>query len=619
MLEQKNINKSEDVMGIRIEDFLRYTNLPKGYFDVNFEISDKYKEEKEAYLKLLKLVDGSEFETWKQEQIRLKIDELLPELEKNFDTISLIFKYYEGANLKGVQEELDEMMNRLNDDLFIATIDDWVSFSTDEGDKWTKLRETPRDKFYRVRGVESVNTDIQNNPNELFHIPLSKKAFTNNERFSIAGFPSLYLSSMLPLAWQECGYPPKYYYSEFQYEKLCSVENRDLEKELKFLALYSPYEIYVWGSALKYNKFEWWLEVISRYIKQYPLILACSFVNHSGKVSYKQEYIVPQMLMQWVQRNPDKVQGISYFTCVDISMMPSRWCAYNVVIPAQPPYDEKKYSIKLKEDFCWSRPKYYEVPIIDSSANKNDRETLYKFIGKIKDVIRKLYMPTVYREYLDEILEACTYLYNMLLRGKSTDMQLLIHCMNLLNRYYNKITKQSVEQLILNVDKDKLHDPYLMDFDEVTNKLKEIVDEFTQNDKDCKGVCAIIEKYRNTIWNDIHCGSVINILYTEKDCLDDVLAWFHENHIIHSTMKLQSDESSVKYIKSVCAEIGISVDELWGTHVENDEYMEVHMHEIKSPIFIRSNDISIYSPAGTKSYDYLKIGFDETELSERLL
>lgn len=41
----------------------------------------------------------------------------------------------------------------------------------------------------------------------LFHIPLSKRACSNNERFSLVGFPSLYLSTMLPLAWQECGYP----------------------------------------------------------------------------------------------------------------------------------------------------------------------------------------------------------------------------------------------------------------------------------------------------------------------------------------------------------------------------------------------------------------------------
>lgn len=47
------------------------------------------------------------------------------------------------------------------------------------------------------------------------------------------------------------------------------------------------------------------------------------------------------MLMQWVQRNSSKVQGIEYFTGADISMRTSEWCAYNIVIPAMPPYDDK--------------------------------------------------------------------------------------------------------------------------------------------------------------------------------------------------------------------------------------------------------------------------------------
>ena len=62
----------------------------------------------------------------------------------------------------------------------------------------------------------------------------------------MAGFPSLYLSTALPLAWQECGYPQKYYYSEYKYEKMWDKE-RNYEEELKFLALYSPREICWWG------------------------------------------------------------------------------------------------------------------------------------------------------------------------------------------------------------------------------------------------------------------------------------------------------------------------------------------------------------------------------------
>ena len=53
--------------------------------------------------------------------------------------------------------------------------------------------------------------------------------------------------------------------------------------------------------------------------------------------------------------------------------------------------------------------------------------------------------------------------------------------------------------------------------------------------------------------------------------------------------------------------------------VENDEWMKQHIQEIKTPIFVRANNVSIYSPAGSKLYDYLQIGFDIELLSKNLL
>ena len=91
-------------------------------------------------------------------------------------------------------------------------MDDWNEIDTPDGKRYTKFRLRSGELFYRVRSVEGTRKDIESNPDELFHIPLSKKALTNNERFSLAGFPSLYLATMLPLAWQESGYPQRYYY-----------------------------------------------------------------------------------------------------------------------------------------------------------------------------------------------------------------------------------------------------------------------------------------------------------------------------------------------------------------------------------------------------------------------
>ena len=201
-------------MSIRVEDCLKKTKLPKRYFNDKFDIAEKFREEAAEYLKLLKLIDGSEFEPDKADMIRNGIEDVTDEIQKNITAIMNIFAYHEEANPKAAQEEIDAMMERMKNDMFIVSIDDWLKLNTNGKAIYTQIRLTPGSRFYRVRAVNEETPSIQSNPDELFHIPLSKKAFVNNERFSLAGFPSLYLSSMLPLAWQECGYPKKYYYSE---------------------------------------------------------------------------------------------------------------------------------------------------------------------------------------------------------------------------------------------------------------------------------------------------------------------------------------------------------------------------------------------------------------------
>ena len=608
-------------MSIRVEDCLRKITLPKRYFNDKFDIAEKFREEAEEYLKLLKLIDGSEFEPDKADMIRNGIEDVTDEIQKNINAIINIFAYHEEANPKAAQEEIDAMMKRMKNDVFIVSIDDWLKLNTKGKSIYTQLRLTPGSRFYRVRAVNEETASIQNNPDELFHIPLSKKAFVNNERFSLAGFPSLYLSSMLPLAWQECGYPKKYYYSEYQYEKLNSSRgNRAREDELKFLGLYSPDEIYDWGTAVKYNHFGLWLEVVMRYLKQYPLVLACSFVNQSGKVTYKQEYIIPQLLMQWVQRNNDAVQGIAYFTCSDLTMLNSRWCAYNIVIPATGPYDDKKYSKRLREAFGWSQPKYYEVPLVDSTHNRIDREHLYTFIEQIREDMREIYFSHQYVDYLLEVLELCCCLYNILEASDTIDMQLALHVMELINKSYSQLNKEKADSIIkeVNEKKDSVSGLEKIDFDKADVAFRNIVQEFTSEDRSRKGIKYIIEKYRRTIWNDFGDGSRIAILYTEKDDLEEAIEWLHDHHCLYFLRKLEADDETIKYIKGICKEAGFELDQLWGMQVGDDEWLKQNMEKIKSPVFVRANDVSINSPDNAKMYDYIQVGFDGGELKEKL-
>ena len=126
-------------------------------------------------------------------------------------SIKNIFDYYDNSDFKKVQEEFDYLMIGIQNELFICSINEHVKINVNGLTKTTSFRLSPKHEFFRVRTVNARSTIIEHNADELFHLPMTKRAQSNNERFSIAGFPSLYLASMLQLAWQESGYPSEYY------------------------------------------------------------------------------------------------------------------------------------------------------------------------------------------------------------------------------------------------------------------------------------------------------------------------------------------------------------------------------------------------------------------------
>ena len=204
-------------MSLKIEDILQKLTLPKRYFDNDFVIYEKLKDEASTFISLLEQCDGKEFDTDGEAAISGRMPDILGVARKNIELLLEAVEYYENADHKAAQEAFDDLMELMKDDVFISTIDDFVRLIFDGKTYWPSFRITRGSRYYRVRAADYESSSILENADELFHLPLSKRANANNERFSIAGFPSLYLSTMLPLAWQESGYPQKYYYSEFQY------------------------------------------------------------------------------------------------------------------------------------------------------------------------------------------------------------------------------------------------------------------------------------------------------------------------------------------------------------------------------------------------------------------
>lgn len=610
-------------MNLKIEDLMKKITLPKRYFSNNFIISEKFREEKKKFLSLVGQCKGNEFEDDKKSKIEEGISQVIQVADDVSNMILGIFDCYENADCKKAQELMDGLMSWLEEDIFIGSIDDRVCINCNGQNYYTRFRMTPGYRFFRVRAVDYESTAIQKNADELFHVPLSKRAYSNNERFSLVGFPSLYLSTMLPLAWQECGYPQKYYYSEYQYKYSIDIDSgkRSLENELKFLLLYSPTEIAIWGTSVKYNNFALWLEVVTRYLKAYPLILACSFVNQSGKVPYKQEYIIPQMLMQWIQRNSSKVQGIEYFTCADTSMRTSEWCAYNIVIPAMAPYDDKKYSIPLREKFCWTLPQFYSVPVLDKSYNEADREFIYNLVSDIRSAMRTHFFPSKYHDTLIKMINICGCLMSLFENQNTVDMQLVLYVLNSLSENISSIKRMQLDRDIeteMKKDKDiKFIDE--SDLSDTYTSFKKIYYNFVSNSGSSECIEQIVRKHKDLCWNDLHPHSEVMVVCYDESEIKEATKWLEEKHVLYSVCKIDSSNKSIERLKKIALDAKVSLDDFWECHVEDDEWIRNNIDRIKTLIFIKLNDVSIYSKSGTRSVEIVSIGFDKDILTDKLM
>lgn len=605
-----------------IDDFLRKITLPKRYFGGNFVITEKFKEEERSFFDNFVQCDGSEFSESEHQKAMAVLSDIRHSIEQNFAFISEVFAYHESADPKASQIAFDTLMENIKDDLFIGTIDDWIKI--DVGDKcfYTSIRVSQGHEFFRVRPTEFFSDEVSGNADEMFHIPISKRQNASNGRFSLAGFPSLYLSTMLPLAWQETGYPTKYYYSEYQYEYSYdkSSGKRYMPDELQFISLYSPNEINFWGKSVKYNNFDLWLKVISRYLKTYPLMLACSFVNSSGSAPYKQEYIIPQMLMQWIQRNSANVQGITYFTCLETSAITDGWCAYNIALPALKPHDEKMYSIRLKERFNWSKPAYYSIPVIDKELNEPDRKLIDDFIREITGAISTLNFPDKLRDCLREILNISSCMQSLFDYASSTDMRLVLHMLSSIRSNYQNISKISLDKRIAEAKTDTSSPTikHHKSLDDVCKVFTQFYNRFVECGNNTGEICKLIDKYTLMTWNNLAPKSFLHILFTDFHGMDELTNWLKNNHILYFYYLLKPDDNTVVTLKEIAESQGISMDDFFGTPAGDDEWIKANIGSIKQPIIIKRNNVSILSPKSTKMIEFAHIGFDKKELGDLL-
>ena len=169
----------------------------------------------------------------------------------------------------------------------------YTTYFKDDGISRLDIKEykTGKKSFYRMRNSQEY---VQYEKNEMYHIPFDKNYLVGNERFSITGFPTLYLSSSIYGCWEETGR------GNLEYANVALFKNT---QNIRLISLIAPS-----SKATVQN---------NNILLAFPLLLASSLEVVHPKEKFIPEYIVPQLLMECLieyrnQNVTTDILGIEY-------------------------------------------------------------------------------------------------------------------------------------------------------------------------------------------------------------------------------------------------------------------------------------------------------------------
>ncbi len=182
-------------------------------------------------------------------------------------------------------------------------------------------------KLYKMR----VGTNHTYTSDEMFHIPFELRGLVNTNRYSIPGLPCLYVGSSPLTCWEELNKP----------DLNITQTSLFLGTDLSYLNLSTPPGAVIDKLILTHNfygysdkKLEQTFRELLSYVVVWPLMAACSVRVKNTTDSFKPEYIIPQLLLQWIRQS--SFDGVCYFsTKINNYSMKTAGFYRNFAFPAQ--------------------------------------------------------------------------------------------------------------------------------------------------------------------------------------------------------------------------------------------------------------------------------------------
>jgi hypothetical protein len=240
--------------------------------------------------------------------------------------------------------------------------------------------------FYRARKNENK---IFIRKEELFHMKFELRHLVSTNRYSVPGFPALYLADSTYTCWEEF---ERYKLRDLYFSRFENVEDLNVINIERIEDLLN--ELEEPGDSQRK------IPLLLRYFVLFPLAISCSIkVKHSSAI-FKPEYIISQLLLQLVSKE-GKIDGIKFpSTKIDYSKL-SNVGGYNYVFPVKN-ISKKGYCEVLTKKFHCTEPTSLELEEIlynddsgyfsDPPPDKGDLELIsgvkspysYTSFGKIE-------------------------------------------------------------------------------------------------------------------------------------------------------------------------------------------------------------------------------------------
>jgi len=203
--------------------------------------------------------------------------------------------------------------------------------------------------FIRIRST----SENLNKRTDMFHVPFNKRQLISKQRYSIEGFPCLYLAGCAYTSWLELNRP--------EFNSIWASSFRPT-KELDILDMTLTLD------SLEANYSNYGLNHIKDLLCLYFLVIATSYRVKYPLAYFHEEYIISGLLLQWIVLKSPFV-GLRYLSTKLEYYDPDKlWYASNIVIPPREHDHIEKYNRFLKESFVLTLPQHWYVLMSYSNA-----------------------------------------------------------------------------------------------------------------------------------------------------------------------------------------------------------------------------------------------------------